>query len=164
MEIFFKDMLNSQKHIEKVSFHKKFFPICPLQILNPKLNQLLAEIAVHSDATINMIMKKQNFGLYDKKIERLFSDFSMLKSNVPSSDRSESRNHITIGDELIFLESTRLKFNKKVIENDEIKYWKPRSYKTIVDNFTSNAMNHFREVYDSKKIRHFRNKKSILKK
>ena len=88
----------------------------------------------------------------------------MLKSNVPSSDRSESRNHITIGDELIFLESTRLKFNKKVIENDEIKYWKPRSYETIVDNFTSNAMNHFREVYDSKKFRHFRNKKSILKK
>ena len=121
----------------------------------------MAEIAVHTDATINMIIKKQKNIIYDKKFDRLFQDFSTLKSNFPSSDGSESRDH-TVGDELLFLELNRKKHNDIVFKENYINFWGKRSSENILDNFMSNTQLHFGDVFESKKFRYLRNKKDNL--
>ena len=155
--------LNSDLHKSKVLDHKKFIPICPLQIINPKLNQIMAEMAVHTESTINMIIKKQKFSCYENKIERMFSDYSTLESKVANPDGSESRNHITIEDELIFLESHRLVYNAQIIDQNKINFWHKRSTSDILENFTGNATNHFGEVFENKRFRYLHNKKSSIK-
>ena len=105
--------------------------------------------------------KKQKNSIYDKKFDRLFQDYSTLKSNFSSSDGSESRNH-TVGDELIFLESNRIQHNDTVTKENYIKFWGKRSSEDILDNFMSNTLLHFGDVFKSKKFRYLRNKKDNL--